>query len=180
MLSILLMTICLLPCWLYIIYLCIAIQLKLLVRDTKGLPLVAMQDVLQLSPNTYVGVITGEASGATKEIANLLAVPMIERAVISCTATSPWLSKPNYYNLVRTSPSDAVLAKMMAKLMKSGLVGWWDLELSQRFSLDFWTHPRIASNVSQFCRGAATLLQDVYQNVATISSHSNFVADAKN
>ena len=102
----------------------IAIQLKLLVRGSTGNPRLAMQEVLQLSPKSYVGVIIGDNSGAAIEVANLLAVPIIDRSVIGCTATSSWLSKPKYSNFVRTAPSDYVLANMMAKLIRSELVGW--------------------------------------------------------
>ena len=105
-------------------FVCIAMQLKLLVRDTKRDPYIALEKVLQLPPKGYVGIITGESSGPTMQIANLLMVPILDRAVISGTATSPWLSKPMYSNFVRTAPSDAVQAKMMAALMKGGLDGW--------------------------------------------------------
>ena len=100
----------------------IVTQLKLLVRDSKRIWHVAVGEVLRL-PKSYVGVITGESSGPTIEMATLLSIPRIDRAVISGTATSPLLSKPEHFNFVRTAPSDGVLAKMMATLMKGGLNG---------------------------------------------------------
>ena len=105
-------------------FVCLTIQLKLLVRDTKGDPRYALEEVLKLSrTQTYVGIITGESSGPTMEMVKLLSIPMIDHAVISYIATSPYLSRPDYSNFVRTAPSDAVQAKMMAALMKGGLVG---------------------------------------------------------
>ena len=108
----------------------VAIQLKLLVRDSKRLWDVALGEVLQL-PKSYVGVITGESSGPTIEMADLLSIPLIDRALISCTATSPALSKLEHSNFVRTTPSDGVVAKMMARLMKGRLDGW---DFSRQYS----------------------------------------------
>ena len=99
-------------------------QLKLLVRDSKlrSKPAVAAVEQLILSPERCVGFITAEASGPTKEMYPSLQKKNVDRAMISCAATSTQLSKPSFSNLLRTPPSDDVPAMMMATLMKGVFV----------------------------------------------------------
>lgn len=92
-------------------------QIKLLVRDTKRQQKTGIAEVLKIYKHC-VGFISAESSGPTIEISKILSVPTIDRAIISCTATSPALSADEFSNFGRTCASDAVQAKLMAKMMK--------------------------------------------------------------
>ena len=92
-------------------------QIKLLVRDTKREAKTGIAEVLKIYKHC-VGFISSESSGPTIEISKILSVPIIDRAIISCTSTSPALSAKEFSNFVRTCASDAVQAKLMVKMMK--------------------------------------------------------------
>ena len=101
-------------------------QLKLLVRDSKLQIDPAIEAVgqltLDLRRERCVGFITAGASGPTKEMYSVLQEKNVNRAMISCAATSTQLSKPSFSNLLKTPPSDDVPAMMMATLMKGVFV----------------------------------------------------------
>ena len=101
-------------------YCFVSVQLKLLVRDSKLQidPAIEAVGQLLLGPERCVGFITAEASGPTKAMCPILKEKNVDRAMISCYATSTQLSKPSFSNLLRTPPSDDVPAMMMATLMK--------------------------------------------------------------
>ena len=117
-------------------------QLKLLVRDSKLQSKPAMEAVMQLTqdllPKRCVGFITAEASGPTIEMyKKSLSTKAIDRAMISCSATSPQLSEPSFSNFLRTPPSDNVGAEMMTTLMNGVLMIClfkllWTLDLIDR------------------------------------------------
>ena len=62
----------------------------------------------------YVGFWT---SSPTIEVSKFLAKPSIDRALISPAAASPELSKPQFWNFLRTGLSEGDGARLMTKLM---------------------------------------------------------------
>ena len=98
-------------------------QLKLLVRDSQRHAKRAMAEASRLVKRGCVGFIGPAQSGPATEVAALLAIPAMDRATIGYSSTSPELSADRFSNFLRTPPSDAVQARMMATLMKGLLVG---------------------------------------------------------
>ena len=104
------------------------LQLKMLVRDSKRQAKKATESAFRLTQSGCVGpgdkipplvaVIGPASSGPTMAASNTLSIPSIDRTVIGYSATSADLSGPSFSNFLRTPPSDAVQAQMMATLMK--------------------------------------------------------------
>lgn len=100
-------------------------QLKLLVGDSKRDAKEAMAEAYHLAQRGCVGLIGPAQSGAAKEVATLLQkIPGIDRTMIGYSSTSPDLSAPHFSNVLRTPPSDDVIAKTMTTLMTGMLVSW--------------------------------------------------------
>ena len=105
------------------------LQLKMLVRDSKRQAKQAIESAFRLTQRgcvgagdikeyPLVGVIGPASSGPTMAASTTLSIPSIDRTVIGYSATSADLSGPSFSNFLRTPPSDAVQAQMMATLMK--------------------------------------------------------------
>ena len=94
-----------------------SVKLKLLVGDTKLEAQRAANEASNLAKSGCVGFIGPGFSGPSVRVSNLLSMPSIDRAIISYSATSPQLSTDEFSNFLRTKESDAVPAKLIAKLM---------------------------------------------------------------
>ena len=104
------------------------LQLKMLVRDSKRQAKQVIESAFRLTQRgcvgagdkitPLVGVIGPASSGPTIATSNTFSIPSIDRTVIGYSATSADLSGPSFSNFLRTPPSDAVQAQMMATLMK--------------------------------------------------------------
>ena len=99
---------------------CVSLKLELLVSDIKMRTKDALKEAYKRAQDKCVAFIGAWTSGATIEISKLLAIPPIDRAIISYRATSPRLS--DFSNVLRTKASDKVPVKLMAKLMKGLLL----------------------------------------------------------
>ena len=99
-------------------------KVKMLVRDSKHGGKQAQSAASELLSTSCVGFIAAESSRPTMQVSSFLSQPTIDRdAMISCFATSPKLSESKFSNFVRTPPSDAVPAQLVATLMK-GVLSW--------------------------------------------------------
>ena len=98
-------------------------KVKMLVRDSKQGEKQAQSAASELLSTRCVGFIAAESSGPTMQVSSFLSQPTIDRSMISCSATSPKLSESKFSNFVRTPPSDAVPAQLVATLMK-GVLSW--------------------------------------------------------
>ena len=96
----------------------IFLKLKLLVRDSKRQAKQAIESAFRLTQRGSVGIIGPASSGPAMSASTTLAIPSLDRAMISYSATSADLSGPSFSNFLRTAPSDDVQAKLMAILMK--------------------------------------------------------------
>ena len=94
----------------------VVLQLELLVRDSKSQVKHAENEASKLVKFGCVGYTGAWASGPSIALAKLLSVESINRAIMGYSAASPQLSKDDFSNYVRTSPSTA--AKLLVKLMK--------------------------------------------------------------
>ena len=90
-----------------------------------------------LDKHDCVGYVGFWTSSPTIEVSKFLAKPSIDRALISPAAASPELSKPQFWNFLRTGVSEEVVARLMAKMMAGPLI-WHSLsENAQPFTFVF-------------------------------------------
>ena len=98
-------------------------KIELLIGDSKRQKNIAVPEAHRHFQRGSVAMIGPASSGPTMEVSRWLIMPSIDRALIGYSATSPKLSEPAFSNFLRTSSSDDMPAKLMAKLMKGTLVG---------------------------------------------------------
>ena len=105
----------------------VAFQLELLVRDTKTEPKHAADEASELVKFGCVGYMGASNSGASIEVAKLLSVHSINRAMIGYSAGSPQLGTDRLSNYLRTNPGVQTKVNLVVKLMKGlclFLLGW--------------------------------------------------------
>ena len=114
-------------------------KLKLLVGDSKRQAKQAEAEALRLGiKHGCIGFIGAASSGPTIDASNLLSAPLLDRAIISYSATSSRLSEPSFTNFARTPLSDVAQSKVIATLMKGQFAGYFVLvELALSFSWRF-------------------------------------------
>ena len=98
-------------------------KIELLIVDTnaheKNVMGAAYNHLQQRGSVAFIGPAS---SARTIPVAQWLSLPSIDRAIIGYSATSPELSKSEFWNFLRTPPTDDAPAKLMAKLMRGLLV----------------------------------------------------------
>ena len=101
---------------------CECTKIRLLIGDTNAKEKNVMGAAFRHIQRGSVAFIGPASSGRTIPVARWLSLPSIDRAIIGYSATSPQLSKKEFWNFLRTPPTDDAPAKLMAKLMKGLLV----------------------------------------------------------
>ena len=98
------------------------LKIRLFIGDTNAHGKSLMAAAFQHIQRGSVAMLGPETSSNTVPVSRWLSVPSIDRAIIGYKATSPQLSESEFFNFVRTPPSDNISAKLMAKLMRGVFV----------------------------------------------------------